>query len=287
VRSLAALLVLLVGALMVPVATAGWWVRETVVPAGAYLDTVAPLAVDDDVVAAVEKRLTEQTMATISDASGDQLPAALRQRVEQLVGLVVTRVVEDPSFADAWRASNKVAHDEVVEILSGDSAAVQVGADAEVYVQLAPLGTEIRRQLDQAGVPFARSLPLVDATLPIGHADDLVRARMGYDLLERYGRALPVVVLVLIGLGLLIANRRMQALGWTAFGALGCLGLLATGIVVGRLYYVQSLPSGISEAAGTAVFDTVTAGLRVDIIVVAVGSLAVLLLSAVLGRSRS
>lgn len=270
---------------MVPVATAGWWVRETVVPTRAYVETVAPLAVDAAVVAAVEKRLTEQTMATISDASGDQLPDALGERVEQVVGLVVTRVVEDPSFAEAWRASNKVAHDEVVAILSGDSSAVQVGADAEVYVQLASLGTEIRRQLAEAGVPFARSLPVDDASLPIGHADDLVRARMGYDLLERYGRVLPVVVLVLIGLGLLASRRRMQALGWTAFGALACLGLLATGIVVGRLYYLQSLPSGISTAAGTAVFDTVTAGLRVNIIVVAVGALAVLVLTAVLGRS--
>jgi hypothetical protein len=279
-----ALVVLLVGALMVPVATVGWWVRDTIVPTQAYVDTVAPLAKDDAVVTAVEERLTEQTMASITRASGGQLPTDLRERVSKLVRFAVDRVVQDPAFATAWRASNKVAHDEVVSVLTGDTSAVRVGADSTVYVRLTSLGTEIRRQLDAAGVPFARSLPAFDTSLPIGHTDDLVRARTGYDLLYRYGRGLPVATLLLIGLGLLLSRRRWQALGWTAFGALGGLGLLAAGMVVGRLYYLTSLPSGISRSAATAVFDTVTSDLREDMLVVAITALALLVLSAVLGR---
>ena len=199
---------------------------------------------------------------------------------------MVTRVVEDPSFAEAWRASNKVAHDEVVADPQWRLVRGAGRDDAEVYVQLASLGTEDPPAARRGGRAVRPVVPVDDASLPIGHADDLVRARMGYDLLERYAGRSPVVVLVLIGLGLLASRRRMQALGWTAFGALACLGLLATGIVVGRLYYLQSLPSGISTAAGTAVFDTVTAGLRVNIIVVAVSALAVLVLTAVLGAQQ-
>ena len=284
-RTLVALLVLVAGALMVPVATAGLWVRDTVVPAQAYVDTVAPLATDPAVVAAVEERLTEQTMASIARAAGDRLPPAVHRRVAKLVQVAVNRVVADHAFAQAWRASNKLAHDDVVAVLTGRSSAVKVGPDSTVYLQLASLGREIRRQLGAAGVPFARSLPVPDADLPIGHADDLVRARTGYDLLHRYGRVLPVAALLLIGLGLVLARRRMQALGWTAFTVLGGLGVLAGGIAVGRIYYLQSLPDGISDAAGTAVFDTVSAGLRADMIVVAVGALVLLVASAVLGRA--
>lgn len=279
-----ALVVLLVGALMVPVATVGWWVRDTVVPTQAYVATVAPLAQDDAVITAVEQRLTQQTIASITRVSGAQLPAALRERVTKLVRFAVDKIVEDPAFVTAWRASNVVAHDEVVAVLSGDTSSVRLGADSTVYVRLAPLGTEIRRQLAAAGVPFARSLPTFGADLPIGHTDDLVRARTGYDLLERYGRGLPVAALVLIALGLLVSRRRLQSLGWTAFVALGALGLLAAGMLVGRIYYLASLPSGISDAAGTAVFDTVTSDLREDIITVAIGALVLLVLSAVLGR---
>ena len=155
-----------------------------------------------------------------------------------------------------------MAHDEVVSVLTGDTSAVRVGADSTVYVRLTSLGTEIRRQLDAAGVPFADSLPAFDTSLPIGHTDDLVRARTGYDLLHRDGRGLPVAGAAAHRSG--AAPRpptAWQALGWTAFGALGGLGLLAAGMVVGRLYYLTSLPSGISRAAGTAVFDTVTSDL--------------------------
>ena len=268
---------------MVPVATAGWWVRDTVVPTRAYVATVAPLATDDAVVTAVEKRLTQQTMEVISQSPGDQLPVAVRRRVARLVRVAVHRVVEDPAFAEAWRDSNKVAHDEVVAVLTGDSSAVRVGADSTVHVELTALGTEIRRALGEADVPLAASLPLAETSLPIGHTEDLVRARAVYGLLEQYGRMLPIAALVLIGVGLLLARRRMQALGWTAFTALSGLGVLAGGIVLGRLYYLRSLPSGISEAAATAVFDTVTADLRQGMIVAAVGALVLLLLSAVLG----
>jgi hypothetical protein len=287
VRSVVALVVLLVGALMVPVATAGWWVRDTVVPTRAYVETVAPLARNDAVVTAVEERLTEQTMTSISRASGDQLPETLRTNVAGLVRVAVNRVVEDPDFAEAWRASNRVTHDDVVAVLSGDSSAVKVGPGSTVHVQLRSLGTEIGRRLTQAGVPFAKALPVADATLPIGHTDDLVRARTGYALLEQYGRLLPVAALVLVCVGVLFARRRMQAVGWTAFAALGGLGVLAGAIALSRLYYLQSLPSGISEGAASAVFDTVTAALRQEMIVVAVGALVLLVLSAVLGRRTS
>jgi hypothetical protein len=284
VRSFAVAIVLLVGALMVPVATVGWWLRDTVVPTTAYVETVAPLATDKAVVAAVEKRLTQQTMDTITRVSGDRMTGPVRGRVAGLVRLAVGRVVADPAFAAAWRTANRVAHDDVVAVLSGGSSAVEVGPDSTVYVELTVLGAQIRRQLGAAGVRFASSLPVPEASLPIGHTEDLVRARTGYSLLEEYGRLLPVATLVLIGLGLLVARRRMQALGWTAFVALGGLGVLAGGIVLGRIYYLQSLPSGISQGAATAVFDTVTAALRQDMIVVAAGALALLLLSAVLGR---
>ena len=52
-RALVAFALLLVGALMVPVATAGWWLRDTVVPQAAFVATDAPLASDEHVQDAV------------------------------------------------------------------------------------------------------------------------------------------------------------------------------------------------------------------------------------------
>src|SRR5512141_2761195 len=142
-RALVAGVVLLVGALLVPVATAGWWVRDTIVPTQAYVDTVAPLATNPAVVSAVEDRLVEQTMRAADHV--DQLNGVLRPRVRRLVGVAVQRVVEDPAFADAWRLSNRVAHEQLVAVLSGDSSAVSIRQDSTVDLQLATLATAVRK----------------------------------------------------------------------------------------------------------------------------------------------
>ncbi len=308
-RSLVAGLVLLLGALLVPVATAGWWVRDTIVPTSSYVDTVAPLATNDAVVAAVEDRLVARVMASV-DSSGvvdrattalgtgslppqvaDRLTNAsgsLRTRVERLVRLAVTRVVADPAFAEAWRTSNEVAHEQLVAILTGDSDAVSVGSDRTVDLRLATLATAIRQELIDADVPFAAAIPQVQATFPIGNADDLAKAQRAYMLLDRWGRLLPLAALLVVLLGVVVARHRRRALGWTALLSLVGLGVVAVGLLVGRGIYLERLPSGISRPAAEAFFDTLTDGLRRDLLYVAVGAVVVLVVTAVrLPRRRS
>ncbi len=285
-RALVALVLLLVGCLMVPVATVGWWVRDTVVPTDSYVATVAPLATDKAVVAAVEERLVVATMQSVDRV--DQLSGPLvRPRVEQLVRTAVQRVVEDPAFADAWRAANRIAHDQLVAVLSGDSSAVRVQKDSTVDIKLATLATAIRKELVDAGVPLAETIPRVDASFPIGKAEDLARAQRAYTLLDRWGRLLPLAALALIAAGLLVARRRSRALAWTALGSLLGLGVLAVGLVVGRMVYLSAIPSGISRPAASAVFDTVTASLRHDMVLVSVAALVALVAAVLVGRLSS
>lgn len=285
-RALVALVLLLVGCLMVPVATVGWWMRDTVVPTAAYVDTVAPLATNQAVVAAVEDRLVAQTMQSVDQV--DQLSGPLvRPRVEQLVRTAVRRVVTDPAFAEAWRSANRVAHDEVVAVLSGDSSAVRVRKDSTVDLRLASLTAAIRKELVDAGVPLAEAIPEVQATLPIGNTQDLARAQLAYTLLDRWGRALPLATLVLIAAGLLVARRRGRALAWTALGSLLGLGVLAVALLVGRSVYLEAIPSGISRPAASAVFDTVTASLRHDMVLVSVAALVALVAAFLLTRLSS
>lgn len=282
-RSLVAAVLLALGALTVPVATVAWWLQDTIVPTDGYVETVAPLATNTAVVAAVEARLVQQTMQQV-DRVGDPSPRA-RQRITGLVQAVVVRVVEDPAFAEGWRAANKVAHAQVVSVLSGDSSAVSVRGGSTVEVEMDTLATTLRRELVAAGVPFARALPPVAATLPVGNVDDLVHARQTYSSLDRAGRWLPPAALLLVIAGVLLARGRARALGWTAFATLAGLGLLALGLVVARLVYLGSLPSGISDPAARAVFDTVTSDLRDLMTLVAAAALALLVVTSIVGRT--
>jgi hypothetical protein len=287
VRSLLAGVLLLAGALLVPVATAGWWARETIVPAQAYVDAVAPLAKDPAITKAIETQVVDRTMAAVRNRA-PQLPASLRSRVKPLVRVAVHRAVATPAFAQAWRQANRTAHRQLVAVLTGRSTAVKSGPGSTVEIRLSPLTGALQQALGRAGVPFASQLrlPGTGAAIPIGSAQNLHRAQGAYQFLVRWGRWLPVLALVLIVLGLLVARRRASALAWTAVVALLGLGALALALFLGRGQYLDALPAGSPSSAGKAFFDIVTSGLRHDIELVAIGSAVVLVVSAAVAVVR-
>ncbi|HYO38821.1 MAG TPA: hypothetical protein VER39_04105 [Nocardioidaceae bacterium] len=281
-RSLLAGVLLLLGALLVPVSTAGWWLRETIVPVDGYLEAVTPLAGNDEVRTAVVDEVVEQTEATV----GDQLPGVVAEQLRPLVRAATARVVEDPAFVSGWQAANRDLHAQVVGLLSDGSAPDRSGADV-VEIRLDTLTDGVRDELVDSGVPFADQLPATDATLPLGSTADLEQARGAYSLLERWGPVLPVAAVALLVAGLALARRRGAALAGTAVLTLVGLGVAGAALVLGRVAYLERLPSGIPRPAASAVFDTVTAGLRQDLLVVAVVALVALvvgLLTSRLGR---
>lgn len=276
-RSLAAFLVLLVAGLMVPASTAGWWLRDTVVPRDAYVDTVAPLAQDPDVQDAVRAKLVAET----TDSLG-VVPPGIADRVEPLVRRAATAVVEGPAFEKAWKKSNRAAHKQLVGALSGGSESVRANADSTVELRLGPLSAAVRKEVDKAGLPFAGAIPESDTTYPIGSTEDLGRSQTAFRLFKEYGRALPLVTAVLLLLGLALARRRGPALAGTAVVALLGLGALWLALGTLRERYLQALPRAVPDPAGAAYFDTLTDPLYSLMTVVAAGS-AVALVVGLLG----
>jgi hypothetical protein len=266
-RGLAAFVLLLVGALLVPVATAGWWLRDTVVPQAAYVDTVAPLAGDEHVQDAVAATLTAETMKAL-----DQLPDTAAAKVQPLVRKAADLVVASPAFAQARPDATRAAHRQLVGALAGGSASIGSDDGSTVELRLGPLVAAVWKQIDAGGIPVGVAVPRTATTYPIGDTADLARAQTAYNLLHDYGRALPVVAALLVLLGLALARERGAALTLAAVVALMGLGLLWLGIGLGRSTYLDHLPAGVPHAAGRAYYDTLTAGLERSTIYVAAGA---------------
>jgi hypothetical protein len=258
-RGLLAFALLLVGALMVPVATAGWWLRDTVVPQAAYVRTVAPLAADEDVQDAVAVKLAAETMDSLGT-----LPDSVADRVQPLVRKAARVVVASPAFAAAWEDANRAAHEQLVGALAGESESVQVDGST-VELQLGPLTDAVLQEVDDAGIPLTGAVPRTDTSYPIGDTEDLARAKTAYTLLDDYGRVLPVVAGALLLLGLALARQRAAALTLAALTSLLGLGVLWLSLGVARSSYLDNLPAAVPEAAGRAYFDVVTAGLEQSI----------------------
>lgn len=282
-RSLIAGLLLLLGALLVPVTTTAWWLNHSVVPEDGYVETVTPLASDPAITAEVEKQLSA-AMVNGLNGSGilDRAPR-LRAGVQQLTDRVAKAVVESPSFEDAWVAANRAAHKQLIAVLENDPRAVQSSANDGVDIKIATLTNALRQELEDAGVPLASKLPDIQATFPVSDAQHLERAQRAYSSLDQWGGVLPFVTAVLIVVGLVLARRRARALGWTAVISLLGLGLTFFALVAGKQYYLGSVPTTVTQDAASSFFDTVTRGLRNDLIWVAIASVIALVVAVVLG----
>ncbi len=265
-RSVASMVCLVLGLLLLPAAVAGRWARDTVVDEKGYLAAVAPLATDPAVMKAVEDRLTAQVMTAVE--SRQLLGGVLNGPIEALVGRAATFVVESPQFATAWTAANQAAHRQLVSVLSGDTGNLSVGADNTVDLTVDQLGAALRDGLTAAGVPFAAQIPDVSVTFPIGTTQQVARGQQAYTALDRWGAVLPFVVAVLLLVAVLVADRRLRALAWTGLG--GVLGMLAleAAMVLGRSRLLDALPSGSPPAAARAWYDALTTGLRQTLLVV-------------------
>lgn len=284
-RSLVALVLLLVGGLLVPLATAGWWLRDTVVPADAYVRTVAPLASNQDVQDAVRSRLVREVEQTVG--SLEDVPEPLRERLRPVLRQAAQAVVDSPAFEEAWREANREAHRQIVGALAGDTNSVDVRGGSTVVLSLDALADAVRTEVAEAAPGFDAAIPRLHATYPIGDVQDLGRARTAYTLLEDYGRLLPFVAALTILLGLVAARRPGLALAGTALLSLLGLGLLWFGLGIARTSYVDALPPAVPEDAGRAYFDVLTADLRTLLLYVSAGSgLALLLGAATAGVRR-
>ena len=307
-RALLAGVLLLAGALLVPAATTAWWLRTDVVSTSGYVDTVTPLATDPAVTRVVEDVLFDATMRAVNasdlvnrvdQALADRavpadslldlhhLTGPTQSRVRVLVRRAVHAVVASPRFVTVWRSVNRGTHEQVVAALRGDSSALRRGPDATVDLRLDALSGTLKQAMAEAGIPFASSLPRLSATYPVGTVRDLHRARVAYAALDAGAVALPLLTLVLLGLGLLVARRRARALAWTALIALLSLGALVGALLVARGWYAGVVPTAISRPAAHAVFDALTAGLRHDMLRVALAAAVLLGLAVLLPRGRS
>jgi hypothetical protein len=274
VRSTLAFLLLLVGVVLVPVATAGRWAHDALVPADGFVATVAPLATEPVVTGEVEDRLVAATTGELEARTG-----VGGEQVEPVVRLAVQRALADPAFARVWRTATRDVHSQIVDVLTGSSLAAP-----DVGLRLAPLSGSVRRELVAAGVPFAGRLPTVRTTVPLLPASELAQARGAFALLRDRAPVLPSVTLLLVGLGLLVAPRRASALGFSCLAVLIEIGVLACAVLGARLVSPDAVPGSLPTPVVHAVFDTLVSGLWRDLAVVAAGALLLLVGALVTGR---
>lgn len=309
-RSVAVVALVVVAALLAPVAVTLAWGRGLVVDPDRYVETVAPLADDPAVQAAITDRVT----AAIGDAlnadalvqeaadalDGSDLPPAVKLLVRSLGGPLVdalrgrvrsavSSVVTSDAFAAAWREANRAASEQLVAVLRGDPDAIaQLDEGGTLSVDLASVIQVVREHLSDNGFGLVDRLPTITASFPLLSNGDLVKLRGLYRAIDLLGVAMIWVVLALLGAAVWLARDRPRVVMVSGFVIALAGVVLGAGITIGRTVYTTAAVGQVARPdAAVAVYDQVASGLRLATRTTLALGLVIALAGLVAGRSAA
>ncbi|MFJ5305330.1 hypothetical protein [Streptomyces sp. NPDC088350] len=225
------------------------WAAYDLTDSGRYVTAMAPLAADPDVRDVIADTVGAGILREVH-------VGGMRGTMAPFVHDAVRSFTQTEAFRLAWDEGNRATHDAVLQALEDEDR------DGTVTVDLAPLTTHIKRQLAHEHVPLANRIPVQHTEVAVLAAGELGPLRKGFHVLEVAGFWLPVAAAVLAVTGIAVAVRRRRAITATALGTALGGALLGLALTIGRHFTVADLPAEVSQAAGGAIYDALTATLR-------------------------
>ena len=296
-RSAMAVLLVIVGCVLLPLSVVGVWARNQVSDTDRYLANVTPLASDPGVQNAIADRVTAEIFGRLDlQATIDQtvdvlvargVPAAAADRLRGLSGPLanaargfvrdkVGEVVASNTFQQAWITANRVAHQQLVQALSGQSGGAVNVSEGTVSVDLGAFIMAAKQSLIDAGFTVAQRVPDLHPQFVLFSSRDLQQAQTGYRLLQRVGTVLPFVAVGLIVLGIYLARRHRRALVGAGLGVAASMLLLGVAIAIARSVYLDRVPESLlSTTTAASVFDTLVRFVRIGLRMILVLGLVV------------
>jgi hypothetical protein len=305
-RTILAVLLIVVACLLAPLSVVAVWTRNQVTNTDRYVRTMAPLASKPAIQSALADRITARifTSVDVKALTSQALDTLARQglapdRVAQLRSLEapvangvesftrsqVGKVTSSAAFANAWVQANRVAHQALVNAITGKGGGAATIKNDTVTLNLGPLIHTVKQELTASGFGLAARIPETNASFVLFESPAITKAQNGFNLLNTLGNWLPVVVLVLIALAVYVARSHRRAIVGASLGVAAGMIVLALGLAIFRSVYLNALPAGVSHAAAAELYDTLVRFMRVGLRAVLVLALVVALGAFLTGTS--
>jgi hypothetical protein len=291
-RAPVATVLIVVGCLLAPLSVFAVWTANQVSNTDRYVENVAPLihepsvqrAITDDITRQITSRLNvkglaEQAAGALTQRGLTRVGALLNNFSSQLASATygfihtqVAKIVASPQVARLWVQVNRQVHAQLVKALSGQSNGAVTISNNQVVLNLGPFINVVKRDLANRGLTIVTRLPNINPTLALFSAKYLVKAQAGYRLLNTLKWALPIISLVLLGLGVYVARSHRRALIGAGLGLAASMVVLGLGLTIFRGVYLNSVPPRVLPADAAAVlYDTlirfIRDGLRIVLVV--------------------
>ena len=275
-------LLIVIGCILAPLSVIGVWTANQVSDTNRYVANIEPLihdpaiqnALTDKITTAITTRLN---VTGLSSQAADTLTSrgftrvgsllktfgpALSNAVTGYVHNFVHKVITSERFANAWVEVNRVAHQTLVQALSGQGGSITV-SNGQVTLDLAPFIAIVKQDLAARGFTLVNSLPPIHPTIALFSSKTLVQAQTLYRVLNDLKIVLPIVTLLLLAAGVYIARQHRRALIGAGLGFAASMLVLGAVLLVVRGIYLNSVPNSVfpSDAAAAA-FDTLVRFIR-------------------------
>jgi hypothetical protein len=277
VRWTGAGLLIVLSALLVVASVAARFARSEVLNTDRYVETVAPLATNPGIQAAISTRVTTAIVdkadipALVNQLAGSlNVPGAqtlaglagpaLSNWVEGQVSDVVDNIVTSSDFEVLWININRSAHTQVQRVLTGEDTGAAATTGNNIVLDLGVIFDAVRDRLVQRGWTFLSKIPNQSIPYTVATIDNLSQVQRYVSLLDKAGTWLPILALGLLGLAVWCAPNSRRAL---------LVGLIVTVVTllltmlaykhVRDIYATRAAERGFNVTNSLTVWDTVLA----------------------------
>jgi len=292
-RTLLSVLLIVLGCVLAPVSVFAVWAGSEVSNTDRWVATVEPLIHDPAIQNVLTDKITNEITTrlnvpgVISQASS-QLDSRGLPRISSLLttfgpqidsavtGFIhstVHKVITSPAVARLWVQVNRVAHQGLINVLSGSNTGTISTANGQIVLNLGPFIDLVKQNLVNRGFSLASNIPTISPTVALFQSKDLGKAQAGYRLIKALRIVLPILVLLLLAGGVFAARRRLRALMGAGLGLAASMLVLAIGLLIGRSIYLSSVPPSVLPGdAAAAAFDAMVHFIKITLrLVLAVG----------------
>lgn len=235
---------LVVGSIVALLANLAVWSRNFAYDTDAFVDALAPLASDKEVVDGVADELVDRVMAL---QGGDS--AALRS----LLDSTLREVLESSQFETIFTEAVRIAHEQLVELAGGDRQQVVLDLD-DVLVRVDSLLEGGGRDI-LSGTQIEKIDDIVVKTR--GRLDTALKI---VDAVEKGAIVLPIAALTLFGVAVALSPNRRRTLARIGVGVALAMVVTVLLIRVGRIDATNRV-TGVYQRAVEHVWDNVAESL--------------------------
>jgi hypothetical protein len=236
------------------------WLQRDVVSVDGYTAAARGIIAEPHVQDDIADRVTNAVMNTLPiesmvDSAAGELPPRLGELMDKIspaldgavndyVSNASTSFVHSPQFEAVWTLINRIAHQAVLRLLHGEGDSVTL--------DLAPVVQEVKARLLQHGFELANEIPEVHLQYELVTVPQIAKARNLYSTCQVLLWLLPLLVLLCLVGGVILAPDRWQGIMWAAVGIALAMG------VTGALTWIMQ--AQISD--GRVVYDAFVAPLH-------------------------